>query len=35
MALSAAILRPAVYISDVINKAGICDKHIKYVANQL
>ena len=34
MTMSAAILCPAVCTSDVINKAGMCGKCIKYVTSQ-
>ena len=32
--MSAAIICPALCISDVIDKAGICDRSIKYVTSQ-
>ena len=35
MSMSAAILCQTVWISDIINKAGMCGESIKYIAIQL
>ena len=34
MTMSAAISRPAVCVSDIMNMAGRCGKNIKYVTSQ-
>ena len=34
MTTNAAVLCPAVLISDVMNKAGLCGKSIKYIMSQ-